>query len=92
MDVASKNVCLHILFVLFSSPVPSPVTGVTFTKVSDSEIIVTWREPEMTNGLILRYIIIVTLYSNGQTVYTNVVSAGRGLSVMVTGLGELHAW
>ena len=44
----------------------------------------------MTNGLILRYIIVVTLYSNGHTVYTNVVSAGGGLSVMVTGLGEMH--
>ena len=88
MDLASKNVCLHILLVLL---VPGPVTGVTFQKVSDSKIIVTWREPEMTNGLILRYIIIVTLYSSGRTVYTNVVSAERGLSDNVTGLGEIHS-
>ena len=90
VDLASKNVCLHILLVPFSSSVPGPVTGVTFTNVSDSKIIVTWREPEVTNGLIVRYIITVTLYSTGQTVYTNVVSAGRGLSVNVTGLGEMH--
>ena len=90
VDLASKNVCLHILLVLFSSPVPGPVAGVTFRKVSDSKIIVTWREPEMTNGLILRYIIIVTLYSTGRTVYTNVVSAKRGVSDNVTGLGEIH--
>ena len=68
--------------------VPGPVTGVTFQKVSDSEIIVTWREPEMTNGLILHYIITVTFYSTGRTVYTNMVSGG--LSDMVTGLGEMH--
>ena len=80
-----------LIFIVFYSCchlVPGPVTGVTFTKVSDSEIIVTWREPEMTNGLILHYIITVTFYSTGQTVYTNMVSGG--LSDMVTGLGEMH--
>ena len=41
----------------------------------------------MANGLILRYIIIVTLYSTGQSVYTNMVG---GLSDMVTGLGKMH--
>ena len=56
--------------------------------MSDSQIIVTWREPEMTNGLILRYIIIVTSYINGQTVYTDVVSARGQLSDTITGLGE----
>ena len=66
------------------------MTGVTFRKVSDSEIIVNWREPEATNGLILRYNITVTLHSTGQTVYTNMVSAGGGLSDMVTGLGKVH--
>ena len=65
------------------------MTGVTFRKVSDSEIIVNWREPEMTNGRILRYNIIVTLHSTGQTVYTNVVSAREGLSDTVTGLGKM---
>ena len=44
----------------------------------------------MANGLILRYIIIVTVYSTGQSVYTNMVSAGGGLSDMVTGLGKMH--
>ena len=66
------------------------MTGITFQKVSDSEIIVNWREPEMTNGLILHYIIRVTLYSTGHSVYTNMVSAGRGLSDVVTGLGKMH--
>ena len=56
--------------------------------MSDSQIIVTWREPEMTNGLILRYIIIVTSYINGRTVYTDVVSARGQLSDTITGLGE----
>ena len=71
-------------------PVPGPVTGVNFQEVSDSEILVNWREPEVTNGRILRYNIIVTLHSTGQTVYTNVVSAGGGLSDMVTRLGKMH--
>ena len=75
---------VNIVEFQFSSPVPGPVTGVTFTKVSDSKIIVTWREPEMTNGLILHYII---SYSNGQT--SRVVSAGEQLSYMITGLGEI---
>ena len=44
----------------------------------------------MTNGLILHYIIRVTLYSTGHSVYTNMVSAGRGLSDVVTGLGKMH--
>ena len=65
------------------------MTGVTFQKVSDSEIIVNWREPDVTNGRILRYNIIVTSYSTGQTVYTNVVSAREGLSDTVTGLGKM---
>ena len=56
--------------------------------MSDSQIIVTWREPEMTNGLIHHYIIIVTSYINGQTVYTDVVSARGQLSDTITGLGE----
>ena len=64
------------------------MTGVTFRKVSDSEIIVNWREPDVTNGRILRYNIIVTSHSTGQTVYTNVVSAREGLSDAVTGLGK----
>ena len=51
-------------------PVPGPVTGVAFWKVSDSEIIVNWREPEVTNVLILRYNVIVTLHSTGQRLYT----------------------
>ena len=42
----------------------------------------------MTNGVIRRYIIIVTSYINGQTVYTDVVSAGEQLSDTITGLGE----
>ena len=60
---------------------------ITFQKVSYSQILVNWREPE---GLILCYNIIVTLYSTGQTVYTNMVSDGGGLSDMVTGLGKMH--
>ena len=42
----------------------------------------------MTNDLIHHYIIIVTSYINGQTVYTDVVSAGGQLSDTITGLGE----
>ena len=79
------GILLNSSFMLLSSPVPGPVTGVTFQKVSDSEIIVTWREPEVTNGAIRHYII---LYSNGQTVYNRVVSAGEQLSYMITGLGK----
>ena len=66
------------------------MTGVTFQKVSDSESLVNWREIEATNGLILCYNVIVTLHSIGQTIYTNVVSAGGGLSDMVTGLGKMN--
>lgn len=65
------------------------MTVVTFQKVSDSEIIVNWREPEVTNGRILHYNIIVTLHSTEQTVYTNMVSPGGGLLDTVTGLGKM---
>ena len=46
--------------------------------------------PVITNGLILRYNITVTLYSSGEVVYTDVIAAGGQLSDRVTGLGERH--
>ena len=79
-----------MLFFLVIVPVPGPVTEATFQRVSDSEIIASWRMPEITNGLILSYNITVTLYSSGEVVYTNVVAAGGQLSDRVTGLGEIH--
>lgn len=79
------------IFFLVIVPVPGPVTEVTFRRVSDSTIIVGWRMPEITNGLILRYNITVTLYSSGEVVYTNVIAAGGQLSDRVTGLGEIHS-
>jgi len=48
------------------------------------------KEPEIMNGLVLLCHINVTLYSTGQTVYTNVVPAGGDLSDSVTGLGKTH--
>ena len=72
------------------SPVPGPVAGITYQTVSDTDIIISWRQPEMTNGLVIRYHINVTSYSTGQTVYTNVVPIGGELSDSVTGLGEMH--
>ena len=80
-----------MVFVLVNVPVPGPVTEITFQMVSDSEIIVRWRVPEITNGLILNYNITVTQYSSGEVVYTNVVAAGGQLSDRVTGLGKIHS-
>ena len=80
-----------MVFFLIVAPVPGPVTEITFQRVSDSEIIVSWRVPEITNGMILNYNITVTLYSSGEVVYTSVVAAGGQLSDRVTGLGEVHS-
>ena len=80
-----------MVFFLVIVPVPGPVTEITFQMVSDSEIIVSWRVPEITNGLILNYNITVTQYSSGEVVYTNVVAAGGQLSDRVTGLGKIHS-
>ena len=66
------------------------MNGITFQKVSDSEIIISWREPEMTNGLILQYNINVTSYSTGRSIYTTVAATGNELSYTMTGLGEIH--
>jgi len=64
------------------------VTGITFQKVSDSEIIIGWREPEITNGLILHYNINVTSYSTGHSIYTTVTATGNELSYTMPGLGK----
>ena len=80
----------NIKLLLYCFPVPGPVAEITYQIISDTEILVSWREPEMTNGLVLHYHINVTLYSTGQTVYTNVVPGGGDLSDSVTGLGKTH--
>ena len=80
-----------MVFFLIIVSVPGPVTEITFRRVSDSEIIVSWRVPEITNGLILNYNITVTQYSSGEVVYTNVVAAGGQLSDRVTALGKIHS-
>ena len=82
--------CSTLSFFCTVSPVPGPVAEITYQIISDTEILVSWREPEMMNGLVLHYHINVTLYSTGQTVYTNVVPGGGDLSDSVTGLGKTH--
>ena len=65
--------------------VPGPVTGLNFTKISTSIIQVVWNRPQITNGIIVSYSVIIK--TNIETVFQRTVLGDQN-NVLVTNLGE----
>lgn len=61
------------------------MTGLDFTKISASIIQVVWNRPQITNGIIVSYSVIIK--TNIETVFQGTVLGDQN-NVLVTNLGE----
>ena len=61
------------------------MTGLDFTKISASIIQVVWSRPQITNGIIVSYSVIIK--TNIETVFQRTVLGDQN-NVLVTNLGE----
>lgn len=68
--------------------VPGVVTGLTLTSVSASTLNVSWGQPDITNGLLLSYTVVVRT-RNG-TIFLTSVAADSQLSIFVNNLSEFQ--
>ena len=44
-----------MVYLIFALPVPGPVSGITFPRVTNLEVDMTWQPPEEPNGVIEKY-------------------------------------
>lgn len=71
-----------------SLSVPSMPVNVSFRSVTNSSVVVEWRQPEAPNGIILGYRLYY-MHKNFTDVKT-VRNPAENMDYLLTGLGELH--
>ena len=64
---------------------PGPVTGLNFTKISATIIQAVWSRPQVTNGMIVSYSVLVK--TNTETVFQRIVSGDQN-NILVTNLSK----
>ena len=69
---------------------PGPVKSATYTVLSESSFEVTWNEPEITNGEISTYQVLVTSYLDDNVLFSKTVDASAELIATVENLSKLY--